>query len=182
MLGLLRNVAAALAELRTVLSAPLDDGWELDGGQVLTEREAETEVLEPRTDCGMGGMGDAGRAAAEAFTYSLDDVAKLGEQIWADRFGEPPLTPSEIVAVRQLIEERFPLNSSSAAFASSADESAPARLKQTGPPGPSNLTAADLRGAALAAREAAARFTDEGPNSWDALADKLYAAAKTLTQ
>jgi hypothetical protein len=40
-------------------------------------------------------------------TYSLDEMFKMQARIDGDRWGEPPLTGSELVGVRQLLEERF---------------------------------------------------------------------------
>lgn len=39
--------------------------------------------------------------------YSIDELFKFRARIDGDRFGEPPLTGSELVGLRQLLEERF---------------------------------------------------------------------------
>jgi hypothetical protein len=114
--------------------AAADELW-AEAGERLAEEEAEMEVVEPYdddpiADCHVPNPDDfltpsqildalrrqrEEQVRAEAFgsitgvSTSVEGSPFLGSA-WQLR-AEPPLTPDEIVAVRQLIEERFPLTS-----------------------------------------------------------------------
>jgi hypothetical protein len=84
------------------------------------EATAEKYLQGGAQDCGLGDSIPVCRHPGEhvlptsAAAYSLDELYKLKARIDGDRWGEPELTGSELVAVRQLIEERFPLPSPAA--------------------------------------------------------------------
>jgi hypothetical protein len=89
-----------------LIPAPGLSGDDVDGADVLAEREACVEVYEPEVthycepfendcDCGLGGA------------YDDDPIADCHVPN-PDDFGEPPLSDDELVAIRQLIEDRFP--------------------------------------------------------------------------
>lgn len=98
---------------------------------------------------------------------------------------EPPLTDDELIAIRQLIEERFPLASAAPVQAPApgpADSPASESFGQKAGAGHPNLTAADLINAAEAIRDVSAYNTRLTQSQWLSLALKLYAAAKTAQQ
>ncbi|WP_216639185.1 hypothetical protein, partial [Mycobacterium asiaticum] len=113
--------------LRAFADGKAVNGYYDHMADVLADREAAVEVAEPDesgaderlADCGLGEpIGTfAGVPVYEVPDLHPDSLGGLGAALQARREGprsltvEPPLTNNELVAVRQLIEERFPQTS-----------------------------------------------------------------------
>ncbi|KZS63059.1 hypothetical protein A4G28_04295 [Mycobacterium ostraviense] len=142
---------------------------------------------------------DCGRAADDAWAAACErrkrDAAadRLAEHEAQQEVWEPQLTDDEIVAVRQLIEDRFPrfggyprveTANTDTRFSSAAVDGSP--VAEDGPasatPDPAGaghpLTAFDLRDAAQAVRRHAS-YT-RAPRAWECLGNKLEAAAAAM--
>jgi hypothetical protein len=82
-----------------LIPAPGLSGDDVDGADLLAEREARVDVTEPMT-----------REEALGPYHAFGWLENYSE--WPDSeaalLSEPPLTADELVAVRQLIEDRFP--------------------------------------------------------------------------